>query len=127
MKTYYVYIMTNKKYGTLYIGMTNNLVRRVWKHKTGEIKGFTQKHQLKKLVYFDYSNDVWAAIQREKNMKEWKRQWMTNSIKVTIPYGAGLASGVGVRASCTCGASSLAGCDSTEGCVCGKFSSIKFT
>ena len=84
-RTYYVYIMTNKKYGTLYIGMTNNLIRRVEEHKQGLIKGFTQTHKLNKLVYFDYSNDVYLAIQRERNMKEWKRQWKIDLIEEENP------------------------------------------
>jgi len=72
MKQYYVYIMTNKS-GTLYTGVTNNLARRVYEHKQKLVPGFTQKYRITKLVYFESSSDVMAAINREKEIKDWRR------------------------------------------------------
>lgn len=68
MKKYYVYIMTNGS-GTLYTGITNDLLRRVWEHKEGENPGFTQKYKTKRLVYYEETNDVRNAIEREKQIK----------------------------------------------------------
>ena len=73
MFTYYVYIMTNKKNGTLYIGVTNNLQRRVFEHKNKLLPGFTKKYNLSHLVYYEHTNDVNAAIAREKQYKVWLR------------------------------------------------------
>jgi len=73
MNTYYVYIMTNKKNGTLYTGVTNNLQRRVYEHKNKLLPGFTNKYNLSHLVYFDSTSDVNAAIAREKQIKGWLR------------------------------------------------------
>jgi putative endonuclease len=70
---YYVYIVTNKHRTTLYIGMTNDLGRRIVEHKNGEIAGFTQRYQLNRLVWFEYFGDVTAAIAREKELKGWLR------------------------------------------------------
>ena len=81
MKQYYVYILASKKDGILYIGMTNNLQRRVYEHKNGVIKGFTQKYKIHQLVHYETFNDVWAAIAREKQMKKWNRQWKIDLIE----------------------------------------------
>ena len=70
---YYVYIVTNKHRTTLYIGMTNDLGRRIVEHKNGETAGFTQRYQLNRLVWFEYFSDVTAAIAREKELKGWLR------------------------------------------------------
>ena len=67
--------MTNKPDGILYIGVTNNLVRRVYEHKEGLIEGFTKKYSLKILVYYEGTDDIRSAIQREKNIKHWMRNW----------------------------------------------------
>lgn len=72
MQQYYVYIMTNNS-RTLYTGVTNNLERRVFEHKNHSIKGFTAKYKIAKLVYFEETNDVLAAIEREKQIKGWLR------------------------------------------------------
>ncbi len=74
MKQYYVYIMTNRKYGVLYTGVTNNLERRVDEHKRKLVPGFTSKYNCTKLVYYDFTNDVRSAIEREKQIKGWLRQ-----------------------------------------------------
>jgi len=81
MKNYYVYILTNKIRGTLYIGVTNNLQRRVYEHKSGLVLGFTQKYKLKKLVFFEVTNDVNSALQREKQLKNWHRDWKISLIE----------------------------------------------
>ena len=75
MKTYYVYILASKRNGTLYIGVTNDLIRRVWEHKNNIIKGFTAKYGVHRLVYYEHTDDAYSAIIREKRMKKWKRQW----------------------------------------------------
>jgi putative endonuclease len=77
---YYLYIITNKKEGTLYIGVTNNLERRMFEHKQKLIEGFSAKYNLDKLVYFETYQYINDAIRREKLMKKWKRQWKVNLI-----------------------------------------------
>ena len=81
MKNYYVYILTNKKEGTLYIGFTDDLERRMREHKLKEVKGFTQKYNLDKLVYFEIFEDSYNAFERERRVKVWKRQWKINLIE----------------------------------------------
>ena len=85
MKNYYIYIITNKPKGTLYIGMTNNLVRRGYEHRTGLIDGFTKKYNLNRLVYFEVFNRVEDAILREKRLKKWNRQWKIDLIEKVNP------------------------------------------
>ena len=75
MKNMYVYIMSNKTNSVLYIGVTNNLIRRVWEHKKGVFKGFTKHYNVHKLVYFEIYEDELTAIEREKELKHFKRQW----------------------------------------------------
>ena len=77
---YYLYIITNKKNGVLYIGVTNNLERRMLEHKNKLIKGFSSRYNLDKLVYLEAYQFVEDAIKREKNMKKWKREWKINLI-----------------------------------------------
>ena len=74
-KPYYVYIMASKRNGTLYVGVTNDLIRRVYEHKTSVVEGFTEKYRVHKLVYWEQSDDVESALQREKQLKRWNRQW----------------------------------------------------
>ena len=78
---YYVYIMTNKTNTSFYIGVTNNIVKRSFEHRTGLIDGFTKKYKLKKLVYIEEFNDIKEAIAREKQLKNWHRDWKVNLIK----------------------------------------------
>ena len=75
MKNYYIYILASRKNGTLYIGVTNDLVRRVSEHKKGEVKGFTQKYHVNDLVYFERYSMINDAIRREKQLKKWNRSW----------------------------------------------------
>ena len=82
---YYLYILTNMKNGTLYIGVTNDLERRMFEHKRKLIDGFTKKYGLDRLVYFETYQYVNDAIKREKNMKKWKRQWKINLIEEDNP------------------------------------------
>jgi putative endonuclease len=81
MKEYYVYIMASKRKGTLYTGVTSNLVKRVWQHKSGETQGFTSEYRVKLLVYYEVHSDVMEAIKREKNIKAWKRDWKIHLIE----------------------------------------------
>jgi len=85
MKTYYVYILASKRNGTLYIGVTNDLIRRVYEHKSNLVEGFTRKYSVHRLVWFDQCDDVTVAIQREKQMKAWKRDWKIRLIEETNP------------------------------------------
>ena len=85
MKTYYVYIMTNKTNRVLYIGVTNNLIRRVYEHKEGMIKGFTEKYKCNKLVWYESTTDINSAIKKEKQMKKWKREYKENLINKMNP------------------------------------------
>ena len=78
---YYVYIMASGKNGTIYIGMTNNLIRRVAEHKAGVADGFTKKYNIKNLVYFEHTTDIESALNREKQMKKWKREWKLKLIE----------------------------------------------
>jgi putative endonuclease len=81
----FVYIVTNKPNGILYIGVTNDLVRRIHEHREGAVEGFTKRHGLKRLVWFEQYDDIRAAIQREKTMKHWPRAWKVRSIKAQNP------------------------------------------
>jgi len=73
-RTYYVYLITNWNNKVLYTGVTNNLERRIYQHKNKLIKGFTEKYNVNKLVYFEQSNDINSAIMREKEIKRWRRE-----------------------------------------------------
>jgi|SRR5579885_535385 len=72
-KTYYVYILANKRNGTLYIGVTNNLIKRVYEHKNNLVEGFTKKYRVPMLVYYEIINSIEEAIKREKRLKKWDR------------------------------------------------------
>jgi putative endonuclease len=81
---FYVYIMASLS-GTLYVGFTNDLLRRVWEHREGKIEGFTKKYSCKKLIYYEQYNDVYAAMNREKEIKKWRREKKQNLIKTINP------------------------------------------
>jgi putative endonuclease len=80
MRDAWVYIMTNRPNGTLYVGVTTNLPRRTWEHREGVIEGFTKKYGLKRLVYYERHESIVLAIQREKNIKHWRRAWKVRLI-----------------------------------------------
>ena len=73
-KTYYVYLLTNWNNKVMYIGVTNNLERRIYEHKNKLIKGFTEKYNVNKLVHYEQTSDITAAITREKELKHWRRE-----------------------------------------------------
>ena len=82
---YCVYIMVSKRNGTLYIGMTSDLAKRVWEHKNDVVEGFTKKYGCHTLVYFEPIEDFDSALQREKRMKAWQRQWKIDLIQKDNP------------------------------------------
>jgi putative endonuclease len=81
----YVYILTNRPNGTLYVGVTNDLVRRTYEHREGAVEGFTKRYGLKRLVWFEQYDDIHTAIQREKTMKHWPRAWKARLINAKNP------------------------------------------
>jgi putative endonuclease len=80
-----VYIMTNRRNGTLYVGVTSNLPPRVYQHREGVIQGFTKRYGLKMLVYYEAHDDIRTAIQREKTIKHWPRAWKVRLIQGMNP------------------------------------------
>ncbi|MDD5677729.1 MAG: GIY-YIG nuclease family protein [Kiritimatiellae bacterium] len=85
MRSYYVYILASKRNGTLYIGITNSLIRRVYEHKNGLIKGFTKKYKVHNLVFYERFDDVKSAIRYEKQLKKWNRKWKIELIEKDNP------------------------------------------
>jgi putative endonuclease len=84
-RTYYVYLLTNWNNKVVYVGMTNDLKRRIYEHKTKAVKGFTEKYNLNKLVYFEATSDVRSAIAREKEIKKWRREKKNALVAGTNP------------------------------------------
>ena len=84
-KTPCVYIMASKKNGTLYIGVTSNLVKRIWQHREGHTGGFAAGHGCRRLVYYEVHADITTAIAREKAMKKWNREWKIKRIEDSNP------------------------------------------
>ena len=82
---YYVYILASKRNGTLYIGVTSNLIKRIYEHKNNLIEGFTKKYNIHNLVYYEITEDVNSAITREKQLKIWKRNWKIELIEKNNP------------------------------------------
>ena len=82
---FYVYILTNKINSVFYIGVTNNLQRRIYEHKNKLVAGFTEKYNVNKLVYYEISDSIESAILREKQLKRWHRKWKINLIKENNP------------------------------------------
>jgi putative endonuclease len=85
MKGGWVYIVTNKRNGTLYVGVTSQIARRAWEHREGVVEGFTKRYGLKRLVYVEHHDEITNAIQREKRMKSWPRAWKINLIRESNP------------------------------------------
>jgi len=89
-KRFFVYILSSRRNGTLYIGVTSDLVGRVWAHKEGLVEGFTKKYQVKRLVYVEEYKDANSAIAREKQLKKWNRSWKIELIEEQNPRWADL-------------------------------------
>ena len=85
MKNGYIYFLTNRPNGILYVGVTSNLIQRVHQHRTGAAAGFTKRYGLKRLVYFEVFDDIRSAIQREHNIKHWSRTWKVRLILESNP------------------------------------------
>jgi putative endonuclease len=81
----YVYILANEPYGTLYVGVTSDLVKRVWEHKSGFVEGFTKKYDVKHLVWYEQHASIVEAIASEKRIKRWHRDWKVNLVQATNP------------------------------------------
>ncbi len=84
-KDYYVYVLASQRNATLYVGVTSNLIKRIWEHKNKAIKSFTQKYNVDKLVYFEQYHDPENAIKREKRLKKYDRRWKLELIEKENP------------------------------------------
>jgi len=93
-KQYFVYLLASKPYGTLYVGVTSNLIQRVFQHKEGLVDGFTKKYDVHQLVYYEVHLDIREAILREKRIKKWNRQWKINLIEQNNPHWINLSIGL---------------------------------
>ncbi|WP_423068310.1 GIY-YIG nuclease family protein [Devosia sp. CN2-171] len=93
-KTYYVYLLASDRNGTLYVGVTNNLVRRIAEHKSQNVPGFTERYMVANLVWFETHTSIDAAIQREKQIKVWKREWKVNLFRDLNPGWSDLYPGL---------------------------------
>ena len=91
MKRYFVYVLTNNSNEVIYIGVTGNLKRRIYEHQNKLVKGFTEKYNLNKLIYFEETIDVHSAISREKQLKNWHREWKINLINDSNPNWSDLS------------------------------------
>ena len=85
-KLFCVYIMASRRRGTLYIGVTSNLLKRAWEHREGVVEGFTKQYGVKKLVWYEVHDNAETAITREKQLKEWRRQWKVELIEERNPW-----------------------------------------
>jgi putative endonuclease len=93
-RSFWVYILASRVGGTLYIGVTNDLVRRVYEHRSKFVPGFTKKYGVQRLVYYEQFSTVEAAIEREKRLKKWNRQWKVRLIEESNPDWADLYQGI---------------------------------
>ena len=84
-KQFYVYILASKRNGTLYTGVTSNLIKRIWQHKNELLEGFSKKYNVKNLVYYEVHNNVGSALTREKQIKKWRRAWKLRLIEEKNP------------------------------------------
>jgi putative endonuclease len=94
MKCYSVYILASKRNGTLYVGVTNDLVRRVHEHRTDAVSGFTEKYGVHRLVYHEQTDDILSALAREKQIKKWNRKWKIDLIEAENPEWEDLYEGL---------------------------------
>jgi len=93
-----VYILASGKHGTLYIGVTSNLAQRLYQHRSGEVDGFTGRYAVHDMVYFEMYEDMPTAIGREKQLKNWRRDWKCNLIERDNPDWADLSAALGIKA-----------------------------
>ena len=93
-KQFYVYIVASDRNGTLYIGVTSNLIQRIWQHQEKQVEGFTKKYDVQKLVWFEPHENADSAIAREKQIKKWNRDWKIRLIEETNPYWNDLYSSI---------------------------------
>jgi putative endonuclease len=84
-KEFYVYILASKRNGTLYTGVTSNLIKRIWQHKNDLVEGFSKKYKVKNLVYYEVHTNAESAITREKRIKKWRRAWKLSLIEEKNP------------------------------------------
>jgi putative endonuclease len=82
---YYVYILASRKDGAIYVGITNDIVRRIYEHRIKAVRGFTSKYNITRLVWFEIYDDAISAISREKELKKWKRAWKVQLIEAQNP------------------------------------------
>ncbi len=82
----YVYMLASERNGTLYTGVTKDLIRRIYEHKNDAVHGFTSRHQMHNLVWYEQTDSIFLAIQREKQLKNWQRSWKIKLIEQTNPY-----------------------------------------
>ncbi|WP_334189390.1 GIY-YIG nuclease family protein [Noviherbaspirillum sp.] len=85
-KTFYVYLLASARYGTLYVGVTSNLIKRVWEHRESIADGFTKEYGVKQLMWYEMHTDAMSAITREKQIKKWNRAWKIDLIQKENPY-----------------------------------------
>ena len=93
-KQFYVYILASDRNGTLYVGVTSNLVQRAWQHKEKLVEGFTKTYDVQKLVWFEKHENAESAIIREKRIKKWNREWKVGLIEESNPYWSDLYSSI---------------------------------
>jgi len=101
MNEYYVYIMASKRNGTLYIGVTNDIIKRVHQHRNDEVEGFTAKYKIHHLVWYESCKDIREAIAREKQLKKWNRKWKLALIENSNPQWQDLYSGFRIKCGMT--------------------------
>ena len=85
-KAYYVYMLASRRYGTIYTGVTSDIIKRTWQHKEGFVEGFTKEYSVKHLVWYEQHDDVQSAITREKQVKKWNRAWKIKLIQKNNPH-----------------------------------------
>jgi len=85
-KAFYVYVLASRRNGTLYVGVTSNLVQRAWQHREGFVSSITKEHDVKKLVWYEQHETAESAIKREKQIKKWNRAWKVELIETVNPY-----------------------------------------
>jgi putative endonuclease len=93
-KEFYVYILANKRNGTLYPGVSSDLIKRIWQHKNELLEGFTKKYTVKNLVYYEVHNNIENALNREKRIKKWRRAWKLKLIEENNPEWQDLYGGI---------------------------------